>query len=295
MAAEQPPISPIHEFAHEIARAKVNLYLHVTGRREDGYHLLDSLVMFADVGDQITIAPSNTLTLTQAGPFGNALPDPSENLVMRAAIALQDLHDIEAGAHITLTKNLPVASGIGGGSADAAAALRGLCQLWGIDPSSDAVLDLALSLGADVPVCLRGRSTIMRGIGESFTDIQDCPPTPAVLVNPGVGVSTPTVFKARTGDFSPGIDWDAGRGTTLAERLGHTRNDLEPPAISLSPVIDDVLSALTDLEGVQLARMSGSGATCFGLFANTEAAQAGAARLRSDHPDWWATATIFGP
>lgn len=291
MAAEQTPIAPIHEFAP----AKVNLYLHVTGRREDGYHLLDSLVMFADVGDQVTITPSDTLTLDHAGPFGNSLPDPSENLIMRAAMALQDATGSDTGAYITLTKNLPVASGIGGGSADAAAALRGLCQLWDIDPTGAAVLDLALSLGADVPVCLRGRSTFMRGIGENFTDIKDCPSTHAVLVNPGVGVSTPTVFKARRGDFSPGVDWDACPGATLAEHLGATRNDLEPPAISLSPVIADVLDALTDLDGVQLARMSGSGATCFGLFPNAEAAEAGVTRLKYDHPDWWATATIFGP
>lgn len=291
MAAEHTPPAPINEFAP----AKVNLYLHVTGQREDGYHLLDSLVMFADVGDQVTIAPSDTLALDHAGPFGNALPDPSENLIMRAAMALQDMHDIGTGAHITLTKNLPVASGIGGGSADAAAALRGLCQLWDIDPTSDAVMDLALSLGADVPVCLRGRSTIMRGIGENFTDIDDSPSTHAVLVNPGVGVSTPTVFKARTGDFSSGVDWDACNGATLAERLGSTRNDLEHPAIVLSPVIADVLSALADLDGIQLARMSGSGATCFGLFPNAEVAEAGATRLKSDHSDWWATATIFGP
>lgn len=291
MAAKQNPITPIHEFAP----AKVNLYLHVTGRRDDGYHLLDSLVMFADIGDQITVTPSDVLMLDHAGPFRDALPTPSENLIMRAAKALQRAHDVGAGAHITLTKNLPVASGIGGGSADAAAALRGLCQIWGIDPTSDAVLDLALSLGADVPVCLRERSTIMRGIGENFTDIDDALSTHAVLVNPGIGVSTPTVFKARTGDFSPGVDWGACPGATLAERLDHTRNDLQPPAISLSPVIADVLDALADLDGVQLARMSGSGATCFGLFPNAEAAQTAATRLKTDHPDWWTAATTFGP
>ena len=291
MAVEQTPITPIHEFAP----AKVNLYLHVTGKREDGYHLLDSLVMFADVGDRITIEPSDTLTLDHAGLFGNALPDPSENLIMRAAMVLQDAHDIDAGARITLTKNLPVASGIGGGSADAAAALRGLCRLWDIDSTSDIVMNLALSLGADVPVCLRGRSTIMRGIGENFTDIEDGPSTHAMLVNPGVGVSTPTVFKTRSGDFSTGVDWGACQGVTLAERLRPTRNDLERPAITLSPVIKDVLNALAGLEGVQLARMSGSGATCFGLFPNAEATQAGVTRLKSDHPDWWTTATVFGP
>lgn len=291
MAAEQTPIAPIHEFAP----AKVNLYLHVTGRREDGYHLLDSLVMFADVGDQITIAPSDILTLDHAGPFGGSLPDPADNLIMRAAMALRDMHGISADAHLTLTKNLPVASGIGGGSTDAAAALRGLCQLWDIDPTSTEVMDLALSLGADVPVCLRGRSTIMRGIGEDFTDVDDCPRTHAILVNPGVGVSTPSVFKARSGDFSSPVDWEACHGETLAERLGSTRNDLEPPAVSLSSVIADVLSALTDCEGVQLARMSGSGATCFGLFPSKEAAQAAATQLIHAHPDWWATATIFGP
>lgn len=293
MAADHTASESVHEFAP----AKVNLFLHVTGKRDDGYHLLDSLVVFADVGDHVGIAPSDTLILEHTGPFGNALPDPSENLIMRAAKALQSAHNISSGAHITLAKNLPVASGIGGGSADAAAALRGLCQLWGIDAGSQSVADLALSLGADVPVCLRGRSTIMRGIGENFINLDDCPPIPAILVNPGVGVSTPTVFKARNGDFTELANWTGGNNdpAIFIQALVNTRNDLEPPAISLTPVIADVLGALRNLEGVQLTRMSGSGATCFALFTNAEAAQAGAAQLKHDHPEWWAMATIFGP
>lgn len=281
----------------EFAPAKVNLFLHVTGRRDDGYHLLDSLVVFADAGDQLSISPSDNLTLEHAGPFGDALPDPADNLIMRAARALRDAHGVSAGAHMTLTKILPVASGIGGGSADAAAAIRGLCRLWDMNADTSAVADLALSLGADVPVCLRGKSTIMRGIGENFRDVDDVPPLHAVLVNPGVGVSTPTVFKARTGNFTPPFDWGAGVSGTAAliERLQNTRNDLETPAISLTPVIADVLAALNNLDGVRLARMSGSGATCFALFDDAEAAQAGAVQLKRDHRTWWTAATIFAP
>ncbi len=287
----------IGEFAHEFAPAKVNLFLHVTGKRDDGYHLLDSLVVFADVGDQLSITPSDDLTLEHAGPFGDALPNPTDNLIMRAAHALRRAHGVSAGAHMTLTKVLPVASGIGGGSADAAAAIRGLCKLWGIEAASPAVTDLALSLGADVPVCLRGQSTIMRGIGENLIDVDDVPPLHAILVNPGVGVATPTVFKARTGDFTPLIDWRAGinHSGTFIERLKDTRNDLEPPAISLTPVIVDVLKALSNLGNVRLARMSGSGATCFALFDDADAAQAGAAQLKRDHRAWWTAATILGP
>lgn len=284
-----------HDIVHEFAPAKVNLYLHVTGKRDDGYHLLDSLVVFADVGDQLSITPSDHLTLEHAGPFGDALPDPSENLIMRAARALRGTHDITKGAHITLTKVLPVASGIGGGSADAAAAIRGLCRLWGIDASAPAIADLALSLGADVPVCLRGKSTIMRGIGENFIDVSDTPPLHAILVNPGVGVSTPTVFKARTGDFTPPFEWGAGVGDLagFTTRLHDTRNDLEAPAISLTPVIADVLNTLGELDGAVLARMSGSGATCFALFDDPKAAEAGAAQLKRDHPTWWTAPTTF--
>lgn len=281
----------------EFAPAKVNLFLHVTGKQDDGYHLLDSLVVFANVGDRLSISSSDDLTLEHTGPFGDALPDPADNLIIRAAQSLQDAHGISAGAHLTLTKTLPVASGIGGGSADAAAAIRGLCRLWGVDASSPTVADLALSLGADVPVCLRDQSTIMRGIGENFIDVNNVPPLHAILVNPGVGVSTPTVFKARTGDFTAPTDWESDIATppVLIERLSHRRNDLESPAISLTPVIADVLSALNDLDNIQLARMSGSGATCFALFDDADAAQAGATQLKRDYPAWWTAATIFGP
>lgn len=281
---------------HEFAPAKVNLYLHVTGKRNDGYHLLDSLVTFADVGDHVDITPADDLILDYAGPFGASLPDPSENLVLRAAQILQNKYNISNGAHITLTKNLPVASGIGGGSADAAAAIRGLCRLWGIDASTAAVMDLALSLGADVPVCLRDHNTIMRGIGEDFTDLEHFPSMHAILVNPGVGVSTPKVFKARTGDFTPTSDWVDRREdvSTFIERLTETQNDLESPAISLAPVVADVLGILNNLDGVLLARMSGSGATCFALLTSLDAAQAGIAHLKHVHPEWWVSETIFG-
>ena len=278
----------------EFAPAKVNLYLHVTGKRDDGYHLLDSLVMFADVGDYIDISSADDLSLVHAGPFGDVLPDPSNNLIMRAATALQDMCGFTKGAHITLNKNLPVASGIGGGSADAAAAIRGLCGLWNIDVASEAIMDLALSLGADVPVCLRGQSTIMRGIGENFTDLNPCPSVHAILVNPGVGVSTPSVFKARIGEFSAPFNWNELDHPSFIERLHQTQNDLESAAISLSPVIAQVLDVLSNMEQVKLVRMSGSGATCFALFDDAHSAQTAAISLQKDYPDWWSTSTIFG-
>ena len=185
----------------DAAPAKINLYLHVTGKRTDGYHLLDSLVVLADVGDQITATPSDILTLDYTGPFAKVLPPAKSNLVLHAAERLKDAFDVSAGAALKLNKALPVASGIGGGSADAAATLRALCALWDLDVLHPKVADLALSLGADVPVCLQGQSAIMRGIGEDIRPIDHLPTLNLILINPGVEVSTPAVFKARTSTF----------------------------------------------------------------------------------------------
>ena len=277
----------------DAAPAKINLYLHVTGKRTDGYHLLDSLVVLADVGDQITATPSDILTLDYTGPFAKVLPPAKSNLVLHAAERLKDAFDVSAGAALKLNKALPVASGIGGGSADAAATLRALCALWDLDVLHPKVAYLALSLGADVPVCLQGQSAIMRGIGEDIRPIDHLPTLNLILINPGVEVSTPAVFKARTSTFSnsvkmPGTFSDASAFYTF---LKTTQNDLEPPAIGLQPIIGDILEALRSFPGVALARMSGSGATCFGIAENADTAHAGALALSASHPAWWVQAT----
>jgi len=272
------------------ARAKLNLYLHVTGQRDDGYHLLDSLVTFADIHDLITAEPASDLTLRSDGPFAEALPDGDGNLVLAAARALWDSTGTNEGAAVTLIKNLPVASGIGGGSADAAAAFKALTRLWGITPGTFDLSGIALDLGADVPVCLFGQTCIMRGIGESLEPTEPLPETAVVLVNPGIAVSTPAVFKARAGSFSEpvpfdGVPVDAAALASWLDR--HTANDLMAPAISMEPLIGKVIDALQATAGCLLARMSGSGATCFGLYAADEDAARAATELSRNHSSWW--------
>jgi 4-diphosphocytidyl-2-C-methyl-D-erythritol kinase len=256
----------------------------VLGRRTDGYHLLDSLVVFAATGDVLHAAPAEALTLAVTGPFAAGLAAESDNLVLRAARALAAAAGIVPGAHLTLDKRLPVASGIGGGSADAAAALRLLARLWQVAPAS---AELALSLGADVPVCLHGRPTRMGGVGEALAPAPRLPPCGLVLVNPGVAVATPAVFRARNGPFSAPLALPAGwaDAAALAADLANMRNDLEAPAAMLEPAIGVVLAELRALPGVLLARMSGSGATCFALLATAAAAEAAAARVA--RPGWW--------
>ncbi|SNS15610.1 4-(cytidine 5'-diphospho)-2-C-methyl-D-erythritol kinase [Tropicimonas sediminicola] len=266
----------------EAARAKVNLALHVTGRRADGYHTLDSLVVFADHGDRVTVRPAKALTFNVTGPRAEGVPTDSSNLVLRAAALFDDL-----AAEITLDKHLPAASGIGGGSADAAATLRALQRLTGQPlPTPEAIL----GLGADVPVCLEGRPVRMEGIGESLSPVPELPPLPAVLVNPGVGVATPAVFAALERRENPAMEAiPSGLRTPgdLAGWLRTQRNDLEPPAMALQPRIATVLSALRQLDGCLIARMSGSGATCFAIFPDAAAARAAATQLRARHPNWW--------
>jgi 4-diphosphocytidyl-2-C-methyl-D-erythritol kinase len=291
MAADPAP--PVRE----PAPAKINLYLHVTGKRDDGYHLLDSLVVFCNAGDRIEAVADTAISLEYTGPFASDLPAPGANLVMRAAQELADISGTTAGARLKLFKNLPVASGIGGGSADAAAALRALIRLWQLDASDARISELALSLGADVPVCLMNRPCVMRGIGDDLNLIASFPEFPLVLVNPGIGVSTPDVFRARTGDFSPSFEWTGNTrdAASVVRALGDTSNDLQAAAISKSPAIADVLRTLEAQSGIALARMSGSGATCFGLFENAETAQTAALAIADDEPDWWVqAATVYG-
>lgn len=282
------------------APAKINLYLHVVGRRDNGYHELDSLVMFADLGDTLTVAPAVGATapvLTLDGPFAAALAGepPEGNLVVKAALRLAAQLGRTPDVAIALTKELPVASGIGGGSADAAACLRALVRLWGRPSLNPALFALAESLGADVPVCLDGRAAYFGGIGEILDPAPTLPDCPALLVNPGVPVPTPAVFKARSGGFSRPARLAAAPASVqaLAADLKARSNDLTEPAITVAPVIAEVLAELDKTAGCLLSRLSGSGATCFALYPDTETAEAAAARVAALHPQWWVRACRF--
>lgn len=308
------------------APAKINLALHVTGERADGYHLIESLVAFAHVGDVIELTAADKDSLTFSGPFGAALgADPATNLVLKARDALR----IAAGSKacppvaISLEKNLPLASGIGGGSADAAAALKGLNEFWKLGLSQAELMHIGLPLGADVPMCVYGKPLIAKGIGDAIEPI-DLPELHLLLVNPGVAVSTASVFKAlanKDNGALPVISRLAGEksaqpteGGNLAQKLSPspgaarhlfpvegtgrsktpalidylraTRNDLEAPARAIRPVIGDAIDAL-ERSGALFARMSGSGATCFGIYADETAAQAARTQLHRRWPDWW--------
>jgi 4-diphosphocytidyl-2-C-methyl-D-erythritol kinase len=279
------------------APAKLNLTLEITGRRADGYHRLDSLIGFTEYGDTLEAAPADTLSLVMDGPFGADLAiDPAENLVLRAAKALAAEAGVAPRVALRLTKRLPLASGIGGGSSDAAATLLALAELWRIDPAPQDLARLALALGADVPVCLAGRPARLRGIGDEVDPAPALPASPILLVNPGIGLPTPHVFKARQGGFSIG----AGAAGVLAEAPADTvalaaallrhGNDLTEAATRLLPVIAQILDDLDRMPGCLLARMSGSGATCFALF-EEGAAENAAAILRARRPRWWIVAT----
>lgn len=271
----------------EQARAKVNLFLHVVGRRADSYHLLDSLAVFPAIGDHLSARGAEGLSLSLSGPFGGLLAAEPDNLVLRAARALAAQAGVRADATMVLEKNLPVASGIGGGSADAAAALRGLARLWGLSCSADDLARIAISLGADVPVCLAQIPTRMGGVGEALTQAPKMPAYGMVLVNPGIAVATPAVFRARSGGFSAeaALPADWPDAATLAEDLTQTRNDLQNAAISLAPGITEVLQALAATNACLLTRMSGSGATCFGLYPTQALAAQAATTLKRQN--WW--------
>ena len=299
----------------EAAPAKLNLYLHVTGRRADGYHELDSLVAFAEFGDVITLTagaarvalrgvdlPPAGPRLAIAGPFGPALlgENPADNLVMRAAHALAARLGRQADVMIALTKALPVASGIGGGSADAAACLRALARLWGVPADDPALFAVAAGLGADVPVCVAGRSCYFGGIGDVLDEAPDLPETHVVLVNPNVPVPTPAVFKAMAAARgASGARFSAPARFTrkpadardLAALLLERSNDLTAPALTVAPVIADVLAALERSAGCLLPRLSGSGATCFGLYATAQQAEAAAKAIAAAEPVWWVKPT----
>ena len=281
--------SPIEEFAP----AKINLFLHVGEKRADGFHDLESLVVFADAGDSLSFTPSDGLTLTVDGPFAQGLDGESDNLVLRAARALSVHAGREAKAAITLIKNLPVASGIGGGSADAAAALRGLNELWQLGATPDELRKIAEALGSDVPVCVAGKPAWMEGRGERVSLATGVPGAAIVLINPGVAVPTAAVFKAlKTKRGTGHVDHSFGAKDTagLGRFLRGTANDLEAPARVIAPLIGEVLGELARMPGIELARMSGSGATCFGLFEDGGVAQMAAIALAHSHPGWWVRA-----
>ena len=275
------------------APAKLNLYLHVTGRRADGYHELDSLVTFTALADTLEIAPAESLRLSVTGPFADAL-DMGDNLAARAATALAEKLGRPADVRITLDKRIPVAAGLGGGSADAAAVLRGLARLWrlGAEHAGD-LRETALGLGADVPVCLDSRAANMAGVGEALSAPPRLPPCGVLLVNPGVPVPTGPVFAARRGPFSAAsrIDEAPHDAAALAALLRSRRNDLEQPALAQVPEIGQVLARLAAAPGCLLARMSGSGGTCFGLFKDEAAAAGTAGAIARDDPAWWVQPT----
>jgi len=274
---------------NELARAKVNLCLHVTGQRDDRYHLLDSIVVFADTGDLISVVPNDKFSLTINGPFADNLPTGAENLVLQAA---KQFTKYCKGAAITLTKNLPVASGIGGGSADAAATIRAMSRMTGAPIPSDN----GLSLGADVPVCLQSTSCRMEGIGDVIAPIADFPNFPATLVCPNMGVATASVFSAienKQNTPITGMPVTDLTSKNVGEFLCRQRNDLE----GLSANINKEISTCLDLikqQGAFLARMSGSGATCFGLFETMHKAEKSAYTIAKSQPDWWVKPCVLG-
>jgi len=288
----------------ETAPAKVNLTLQIRGRRADGYHLLDSLVAFADCADRLAFTPGRRLGVTVAGSWAPATGAEADNLVVRAAAALAArIPGLQSG-HFTLEKNLPVAAGLGGGSADAAAALRLLARANGIALDDPRLVAAARETGADVPVCLAPQARIMGGIGEKVGAPLGLPPLPAVLVNPRVPLPTATVFAAL--GLEPGMPlMSAPQAERLETRPGRqtvadwiaalqdSSNDLEAPAIRIQPAVADVLAALRTSPECRLARMSGSGATCFGLYPSEAAAARAAASISAAQPGWWCVATLL--
>ncbi len=276
----------------EQAPAKINLFLHVGERRGDGFHPLQSLAVFTAAGDVLRLEEGLGLSLAVEGPFGEKLQGESDNLVLRAGRALAG-----AGAKLTLTKNLPVASGVGGGSADAAAALRGLNRLWAAGKDQAALCEIAAGLGSDIPVCVLSAPSFMEGRGEILRPPQSMPRIPMLLVNPGVAVPTRDVFavlQTRSGVEMALPQGRFGDTADLLRFLETTRNDLEAPAIALQPVIGQVLAAMRALPGALLVRMSGSGATCFGIFADDDCCARAAALMKQAAPGWWVMPT-FAP
>jgi len=282
------------------APAKINLTLHVVGRRPDGYHELESLVAFSRTGDRLALAPGEALQLQVSGPTAQAAGDPEKNLVIRAARHLAErVPNLRTGA-FTLAKTLPVAAGIGGGSSDAAAALRLLARLNDLAPDDPRLFEAARATGADVPVCLAAKARMMSGIGEKLGPLIDLPPLPALIVNPRQPLETKPVFEFMR--IAPGSETHFGPHPKVASGMAYDallaalrkgRNDMEDAASVLAPIIAKVLAILTAAPGCRLARMSGSGATCFALFDTCRAVGRARKAIAEAHPDWWVKATIL--
>lgn len=276
------------------APGKINLALHVVGRREDGYHLLETLTVFTRFGDRLSVTDDEVDSFATSGPFGNDVPLDDENLVIAARDRLRvafPLADCPAVA-IELEKNVPVASGLGGGSSDAAATLVALSSHWALSTTKRELSRLCPALGADVPMCLTAKPLLATGIGENIARIPNFPALHLVLVNPGVPVATAQVFRTLSSHENPGLPPLPGKLSldALVEWLKRTRNDLEPTAIGMAPEIDDALNELA-MAGALVTRMSGSGATCFGLFENAAQANGAARHIERQRPDWFVIAT----
>ena len=273
------------------APAKINLYFHITGRQADGYHLVDSLIGFTTLGDELTIRAGKPLDIVSDGLFAGGMPPPKQNLVYQALQLLAKTAGAQANAHVTITKNLPVAAGIGGGSSDAAAAMKAMAVLWEISDVSIDLFALGLSLGSDVPACLKAQPTYASGIGEVLDEAPQLPRAGILLVNPGVPLVTSSVFHARRGGFKPFDRFDTRPkdAAALAALLAYRGNDLTDAAVQLCPIIRNVLVALEAAPGCHLARMTGSGASCFGIFDDLAAAKFAAPTVSRD--GWWVAPT----
>ena len=282
----------------EAARAKVNLTLHIKGKRRDGYHELESLVVFADVSDELVFTPASEDRLSLEGPFAGLVD--GENLVLKAKRAFASWLGVTVSGDFRLKKNIPVAAGLGGGSSDAAATIRALLKVYDRDENTKTFIRQSASIGADVPVCLQNSAAWMCGLGERVTPVSGLTPLPALLVNPGIKLSTAAVFK--TLNAKPLQPEEAGPPPSFpgwrnpqeaAVWLNEGRNDLEAPAIALEPAVKKVLDALRRLDDCMLSRLSGSGPTCFGIFLSQDAAAEAASEMRRSYPNWWVQATTF--
>lgn len=287
-----PPVS-------DLARAKINLTLRVHGRRTDGFHELTSLVVFADVADRVEMTPADTSGFSLSGPFVAALGR-GQNLVEQAAMQFRERFPDTPPVHITLDKQLPVAAGLGGGSADAAAILRLLAHLQGGTVTDDRLDRIAMALGSDIAVCLRSSAAWMTGRGEKVVPIPDFPKLPTILVNPGAALGASEVYAALKAPVLEETEAElphrfsvSGDTFDLIDALKHSSNDLQAPAIRLAPVINDVVDAIAATKGCQLARMSGSGSTCFGLYASEREAKEASEKIAARFPQWWITHTVL--
>ena len=273
-----------------VAQAKLNLYLHITGKRDDGYHLLDSLVVFTEFGDRITVEASDDLSLTITGEFATGLPT-QDNIVMKAAHALREKCGVSTGAKLAIEKLIPVGAGLGGGSSDAAAAMLLLNELWQTGLDKEQLAEIGLPLGADVPMCVHQAPCMVSGIGEVIAPTPELPAFHLLLVNPRQEVLTAEVYRNfQLSERHQPADEMAGYAS-LMEWLSAQRNDLQQPATTLCPIIQEVLVAIKETQDCTLTRMCGSGATCFGLYESQQNCIEASKRITSAHPDWWVQST----